>query len=987
MILICQNLRNNLQHPNEYVRGATLRFLCRIREEEILEPLVPSILANLEHRHSYVRRNAALAVAAVYRLARGELLLADAPDLVERFLATEQDVSAKRNAFLFLAAHAPDRAARYLFSHAEQLPVWGEPLQLAVLDLVRRAVRKQPEHKGRYIKVVLALLQASSTAVVYECAATLTALSAAPTAVRAAASCYCQLLVSVSDNNVKLIVLDRLGELRARHRDIVQDVLLDVLRALSTPSRDVRAKTLALALDLVGPRNVQEVVAVLKKEIGRAQAAAATHSDDRAPEYLQMLVEAVHACATRHPEVAASVVHLLMDFLGDAFSPAAALDVAVFVREICAANAPLRPSIVERLRDALPGVRAPRVAATALWVLGEYSLGADEVAAALAVVHAGLGALPLVAPCGGGGNGNGGGANANGRASEPSGAADPASPGARGAGGGGGFGEDEPASPAAAAAAAIPVSKRPAVLADGTYATQAAAVETTSASAALAAERAAPPALRALVLSGDYFVAGVVGATLAKLVLRLRRLQEEEAAAAAAAGGGGLGGGGAAVAPADPLLSPRAVNRAAALAMLAITCMLRLGEPTHGHGHGHGHQQHQQHHHQVGGGGGAAGGGGAGGGGGGGGGALPATAVVPGVGVVDLVPPAPMDDDTKGRLATCLEMLARAPEGAAAVVLDECRLALSALASDRQAREAREAAAASSATVAQPDDLIDFQHLVSRRGLSAVEVEDALATDLARATGLAEAAAAEASRTTRVLQLTGLSDPVYAEARVTVHQYDIVLDVTLVNRTRETLQAVQLELATMGDLKLVERPQPHNLPPGGSRTLRANVKVSSTETGVIFGNVVFEGGGVAERGIVVLADVHIDIMDYISPASVPDAAFRNMWAEFEWENKVAVSTCLTDVRAFLDHIVASTNMRCLTPERALGGDCGYLAANLYARSVFGEDALANLSVERQADGRLAGYIRIRSKTQGIALSLGDKITLKQGKVDPQPAAA
>ena len=49
-ILICQNLRNNLMHPNEYIRGVTLRFLCRIREEEILEPLTPSILANLEHR-------------------------------------------------------------------------------------------------------------------------------------------------------------------------------------------------------------------------------------------------------------------------------------------------------------------------------------------------------------------------------------------------------------------------------------------------------------------------------------------------------------------------------------------------------------------------------------------------------------------------------------------------------------------------------------------------------------------------------------------------------------------------------------------------------------------------------------------------------------------------------------------------------------------------------------------------------------------------
>ena len=36
-----------------------------------------------------------------------------------------------------------------------------------------------------------------------------------------------------------------------------------------------------------------------------------------------------------------------------------------------------------------------------------------------------------------------------------------------------------------------------------------------------------------------------------------------------------------------------------------------------------------------------------------------------------------------------------------------------------------------------------------------------------------------------------------------------------------------------------------------------------------------------------------------------------------------------------------------------------------------------MSVEKRQGGKLIGYIRIRSKTQGIALSLGDKITLKQ----------
>ena len=268
--------------------------------------------------------------------------------------------------------------------------------------------------------------------------------------------------------------------------------------------------------------------------------------------------------------------------------------------------------------------------------------------------------------------------------------------------------------------------------------------------------------------------------------------------------------------------------------------------------------------------------------------------------------------------------------------------------------------------------------------MSQVEIEDAVATDLKRATGFGAGGSSSDKKSTleRVIQLTGFSDTVYAEAYVTVHQYDIVMDVTVVNRTSETQQNLALELATMGDLKLVERPQSHTLAPGETKHIRANIKVSSTETGVIFGNIVFESTG-SDRNVVVLNDVHIDIMDYIAPAWCEDNKFRSMWAEFEWENKVAVNTTIPTVREFLEHIVESTNMRCLTPPSALEGDCGYLAANLYAKSVFGEDALVNVSVEEQ-DGVVSGLIRIRSKTQGIALSLGDKITLKQrAKVAPK----
>ena len=54
------------------------------------------------------------------------------------------------------------------------------------------------------------------------------------------------------------------------------------------------------------------------------------------------------------------------------------------------------------------------------------------------------------------------------------------------------------------------------------------------------------------------------------------------------------------------------------------------------------------------------------------------------------------------------------------------------------------------------------------------------------------------------------------------------------------------------------------------------------------------------------------------------------------------------------------------------GGCGFLAANLYAKSIFGEDALANVSIEKpfgKEDSKVQGHVRIRAKTQVGSLSL------------------
>ena len=183
-------------------------------------------------------------------------------------------------------------------------------------------------------------------------------------------------------------------------------------------------------------------------------------------------------------------------------------------------------------------------------------------------------------------------------------------------------------------------------------------------------------------------------------------------------------------------------------------------------------------------------------------------------------------------------------------------------------------------------------------------------------------------------QLSGFSDPVYAEAYVTVHDYDIVLEILVINRTSSTLTNLTVELATMGDLKLIERPQSYTVGPQQQKIVKANIKVSSTETGHIFGTIVYSNSSTSESTYINLNDIQLDIMDYIRPATCTDESFRLMWAEFEWENKVAINTNFTDLMKFLRHVVTKTKTCCLTPYSSLEGDSSF-RCQFTCKSVFG----------------------------------------------------
>ena len=223
----------------------------------------------------------------------------------------------------------------------------------------------------------------------------------------------------------------------------------------------------------------------------------------------------------------------------------------------------------------------------------------------------------------------------------------------------------------------------------------------------------------------------------------------------------------------------------------------------------------------------------------------------------------------------------------------------------------------------------------------------------------------------KVSQLTGFSDDIYAETYVTISHADILLDILLVNQTDRTMQNVSIDLSCGGDLKVNEKAIPLNLPPHGFALAKASLKVRSTNNGLVFGCISY---GVTDVHSIVLSTIHIDISEYIKATPIDDLHFRNIWPTLEWTTKIIVpSIPALSLRTVMGRLLDTARLSCITPDFGINETGDYLAANLHAVSTFGEEILANICLEQGAEG-VSGHMRLRSKTQGIAIALGDRIT-------------
>lgn len=203
------------------------------------------------------------------------------------------------------------------------------------------------------------------------------------------------------------------------------------------------------------------------------------------------------------------------------------------------------------------------------------------------------------------------------------------------------------------------------------------------------------------------------------------------------------------------------------------------------------------------------------------------------------IPKKPISEDDVKKISMCLKVLMENLYNDQLDLVGQTREALDhmlAIKSDQESRLEEKASAGSRETQASKketstgvDDGILFGLLTPKGGAS-TQKENIFETSLAQAVqGSREINTGDLlknSKLSKMTQLTGLCDPVYAEAYVQATEFDISLDVVVVNQTSDMLQNCLLELATLGDdLKLLQKPSSVTLAPFDFCNMKATIKV------------------------------------------------------------------------------------------------------------------------------------------------------------------
>ena len=864
IILLCNGIRKDLDSPNEYIRGRTLRLLTKLPYKEILENVKAAVFDNIKHVHPYVRSNAIMCVLSFIDNFGVDIVPDSLPDDLKEIILKDTDTATRRNAYVLYSRISPMESLSLTQEIMEnnEISELGDLFALCIVENLRKLNKIFPQKSSNFIHLLLELSVHKSHSVLFEIGSLLLEISSNPNVVSSAVNILCSLLHEERDNNTLIIILKKLYNIKNRHGEILQEQILTFANLINLNyAVELRNLSFKLIDELITESTITQV---FDKFMNIFTQLNSVNESEFTIELKSSMLKCMLKNIIKFPKIDKMYILFVLEknitfkkdklFVYSQISTIKQL-FTVYNKSEDENSILILNEMLKKIIKLFEEIDQYEIMETCIWILANYSKDVPLLQQSFDLILKNLGDLNFE------------------------------------------FLEEELTlekmdSDIINNDSAKRTVTKTVILPDGTYGTVTEILDVKEIK-----KQKEFKYLRKFILETSFYFSANLVSALTNIIFKMNKLKFDK----------------------FKIYYFNTLNIICAILKMNSKLIYK-------------------------------------------------------------------DPDNTNHIKMCLKFLLSNNN----TIYDEWNSYMQKyekqlkLAQDQTKLE-QELSNIKSKDFKnnQPDDFISFRHckiydpdnpdlgedesdmnLINKQN---VEMNDELFNT--------NSSSRESDNKKRrfVEVLSGTEDPLFVEAEVNIYTYDLSIEFTIKNKSKNALQNVSLQLFVPKEFSIIEKPPIFTLEPNETVHVRSSVKFTKTINAYIFGQISFNNFK-GENSFIHLSGLFIELLSTYKE-NISDLDFRKNWSDYTWEHNVMIVSRKKKFSECVNELIKGLNMTLVSPKtiEMINDEFPFMVCNLYAKTKLGENALVNLSVERSKDNKIIGSCFIRSKTKDFMTGLGEKI--------------
>ena len=861
IILLCNGIRKDLDSPNEYIRGRTLRLLTKLPYKEILENVKAAVFDNIKHVHSYVRSNAIMCVLSFIDNFGVDIVPDSLPDDLKEIILKDNDTATRRNAYVLYSRISPMESLSLTQEIMEnnEITELGDLFALCIVENLRKLNKIFPQKSSNFIHLLLELSVHKSHSVLFEIGSLLLEISSNPNVVSSAVNILCGLLHEERDNNTLIIILKKLYNIKSRHGEILQEQILTFANLINL---NYAVELRKLAFELIDELiNESSITQVFDKFMNIFTQLNSVNESEYTIELKNSMLKCMLKNIIKYPKIdkvySLFVLEKNISFKKDKLYVYSQINsikqlFTVYNKPDDENSCLILNEMLKKIIKLFEEIDQYEIMETCIWILANYSKELPLLQQSFDLIMKNLGDLNFEF-----------------------------------------FEDDTNLDKKDSNIISSDSSKRTVtktvILPDGTYGTVTEVLDVKEIK-----KQKEIKYLRKFILETSFYFSANLVSALTNIIFKMNKLKFDK----------------------FKIYYFNTLNIICAILKMNSKLVYK-------------------------------------------------------------------DPDNTNHIKMCLKFLLtnnntvyeewnqymQKYENALKMAQDQSKLEQEL--SQKKKKDFKNN---------QPDDFISFRHckVYDPDNPDVGEDDENISSNQSTNQEFSEeqfsiSRESDNKKLRFVEVLSGTEDPLFVEAEVNIYTFDLSIEFTIKNKSKNALQNVSLQLFVPKEFSIIEKPPIFTLEPNEIVHVRSSVKFTKTINAYIFGQITFNNFK-GENSFMHLSGLFIELLSTYKE-NISDLDFRKNWSDYTWEHNVMIVSRKKKFSECVNELIKGLNMTLVSPKTIdlINDEFPFMVANLYAKTKLGENALVNLSVEKSKDNKIIGTCVIRSKTKDFMTGLGEKI--------------